>query len=499
MKVLYTRSLFILLFCTIISQTINAQIFTPFSTWNHAGINGIYLQPASIADTRMKFDMSIIGFDINVGNSLYKLKKGFLTSGDFDEIFDEYKIPITNVSNHRVLAGIDVHVLNFMVPLSPKSALGITSRVRTMINVDGIDPNMFELMDQDLSDFIGDSYTIKDLAFRANAWAEVGVTYAREIFDLDKHYLKAGLTVKALQPVTSGYLYIENAGYQVGDPSKPIDQQNADDIWVSAKGEMAFPASFTEFDDFTDPSKMFDDWKVGKNLGFGFDFGLVYEYRPRHANYTNTNGGKSKWNRYEPSKYLFRVGLSILDVGSMKYDSNFPQQINMTASGMDVVNGGVLIPEGDIKDFSTLREAFGLDNPQETHYRVALPTAISLQTDWRINKIFYLGVNPYFALRQKKGNKVGTHYVTSVNVMPRLELAGVGLSLPVTYDQFKAFNIGLGLNLGPLWIGSNNAFNTLLTDVREINVCMAIRLSIYHKNNNKSGSKSLPTVTDTIL
>ncbi len=488
MKFFFTRSLFIVFICFAVFKSANAQVYTPFTGWNHAGIGGVYLQPASIADTRLKFDMTFFGLDINVGNSLYGLKKGFITGGNFDENFDDYKVPLTGINNHRALISAEVQALNFMVPLSPKSALGFTARARWMINVDGIDPNMFDII-EDPGDFTDNNkkYTISDLAFRTNAWAETGITYAREIFDLDKHYLKAGLTVKLLQPVTSAYMYIEKAGYELISDT-PVGSVDPDDyVKLQAKGELAFPAGFNDFEDFTDPSLMFDDFKIGKNLGVGFDFGLVYEYRPDHANYTQSGSGRSKWNRYEPSKYLFRIGLSILDVGSMKYNASMTQSFNMPAPQE--------ILEDDITNLEDLENLFGLQQKQ-TQYRVALPTAISLQTDWRINRTFYLGVNPYMALRQKKGNKVGTHYVTSINVAPRLEMAGLGLSIPMTYDQFKAFNVGIGLRLGPLWVGSNNAFNVLVSDkLREVNVCVALRMSLYHRN---SGSKSKQTITEGI-
>ncbi len=489
MRFFSSRSLIIILLCVFFTNNAKSQPFIPFSTWNHAGVTGVYLQPASIADTRMKFDMTLFGVDVNVGNSFYGMKKGFVTSGDWFDKIDEYSTPLEKIKNHRMQVGLDLQLLNFMVTLSPKSALAFHSRVRTMVNVDGVDPNLFDIMDNDISDFIGQSYTIKDMAFRANAWADFGVTYAREIMDWGPHYLKGGVTLKLVQPVTSGYIYIEDAGYSIKpNPNAQSVDEATEDVWLKAKGEMAMPSGFSDFEDFEDVENMFDDWKFGKNLGVGFDFGAVYEYRPNHENYRHPDN-PSMWKRYEPSKYLFRIGLSVLDVGSMKYTSDWTQSFAM--------NTQEEIPEDEITDFDALRDAFGLKE-QETKYRVGLPSAISIQTDWRIYQWLYLGVNPYFALRQKKGNKVGTHYMTSVNVTPRIEMAGLGFSLPITYDQFHAFNVGVGLQLGPLWVGSSNMFNMMFSNkLREINFCMGMKISIYHKNKNKSKSSN-SVITDTI-
>ena len=486
MNYLFVKRLSVLLIFLLIFDFIQAQIYAPFSTWNHSGISGVYLQPASIADTRFKFDMDLFGFDLTAANNMYELKKK--SYNDWFDNFDEYKYSISGIKNYKALISMDVRALNFMVPLSPKSALGFTARARTMINLDGLNPETFELLDNELVDYIGSSYSINDLSLSFNSWAEAGLTYAREIFDLDKHYLKAGFTLKILQPILSSYLYIENVGYQVGDPSKPIDQQTSDDIWVNAKGKIALPSGFNSFDGFSDADDLFNDFNFRKNIGFGFDFGMVYEYRPHYADFVQRGGGKSKWFRYEPSRYLFRIGVSILDVGSMKYNSDWTQEISMQNTGMDVVNNGVIIPEDKFDDFDVLRSALGIQQ-QPTSYRVALPTAISIQTDWRINRILYLGVNPYFALHQKNGAKPGTHYMTNISVVPRLEMAGFGLSTPLSYNQFNQFNVGLGLQLGPLWLGSNNMFNMLAANnIRELNICMGLKLSLYHVKKNKKGT-----------
>ena len=124
MRNLYCRSLFIILACVsfFIPQG-KSQTFTPFATWNHAGVTGVYLQPASIADTRLKFDMTVFGLDINVANNFYGMKKGFIKSGDLFDNIDNYSTLLKNVKNYQLQMGLDLQLLNFMVTLSPKSAL----------------------------------------------------------------------------------------------------------------------------------------------------------------------------------------------------------------------------------------------------------------------------------------------------------------------------------------------------------------------------------------
>ena len=64
-----------LLFLTILSITqIKAQDYLGFNQSNYAGVTGVYQQPASIADSRMKFDMTLVGTNIYAYNNYISMK-----------------------------------------------------------------------------------------------------------------------------------------------------------------------------------------------------------------------------------------------------------------------------------------------------------------------------------------------------------------------------------------------------------------------------------------
>ena len=47
----------------------HSQDFVGFNQSNYAGVTGVYQQPASIVDGRMKFDMNLIGINIGAYNN----------------------------------------------------------------------------------------------------------------------------------------------------------------------------------------------------------------------------------------------------------------------------------------------------------------------------------------------------------------------------------------------------------------------------------------------
>ena len=64
-----------LLFLTILSATqIKSQDYLGFNQSNYAGVTGVYQQPASIADGRMKFDMTLGGTSIYAYNNYVSMK-----------------------------------------------------------------------------------------------------------------------------------------------------------------------------------------------------------------------------------------------------------------------------------------------------------------------------------------------------------------------------------------------------------------------------------------
>lgn len=45
------------------------------------------------------------------------------------------------------------------------------------------------------------------------AWADLGITYSRVLLDKDKHFLKAGATLKVVKGLAAMYAYSENFNY----------------------------------------------------------------------------------------------------------------------------------------------------------------------------------------------------------------------------------------------------------------------------------------------
>ena len=300
----------VILVCVIITTyQAKAQDWMGFYNSNYAGVYGIGSQPASIADSRYKFQINLVGFSSYTSNNLYQYPlKDLRTNG-----FDDDKLKRTSGhNNHGMITSLDALApLSFMVSMSPKHSFAITARARGVINVEGIDDKTAAFIDKNRisGKFAIDSqesYDLSNVYGQGQGWIEYGATYARVIIDQDAHFLKGGTTLKLLSGQASGYTFIKDLRYN-GEANDLADIANVD---VQA----GYSSPYIGVNEVR-PNLL-------ANPGFGFDLGAVYEFRPNKEDYKYDMDGETGIVPRHRNIYKYRVGFSLLDVGGIKYDKD---------------------------------------------------------------------------------------------------------------------------------------------------------------------------------
>lgn len=183
-----------------------AQSYVGFLTDNYSGVNSVIANPANITDSRFKTDINIVGVSAFAGNDYYGVNLLDALKDDYDFDLDAKKSPSTDNN-----AAINLDVMGgpaFMFNLTETSSLAIFTRARSMVNVTEINGETIDNVDDDTTD----DFVVNEGDFTtfAQAWAEVGVTYARVLMNKEEHFLKGGLTVKYLQGGGTAYAYGKN-------------------------------------------------------------------------------------------------------------------------------------------------------------------------------------------------------------------------------------------------------------------------------------------------
>lgn len=445
-----------------VSSGVYPQRYLPFSTSNYAGVTGVYLQPASIADSRYKFDMTIFGFESTFNNNYlgmdpyYFIHSDEIEMDDFQDFKNKYVKENTAFEDRSLILNLQIEALSLMFNVSDKAAIAFTSGVRGILNVDHMSPELAKIIyeSDDYTDYLGKNLTNANVGLQANLWSEFGITYSRILFDKGEHFLKAGATLKFLQGIGSVYGFSKELSYNFLERDSVSIFHSKINYGASENIDVIFSD-----EDFTVEQL---NYKFATNPSLGFDLGFVYEYRPSWESYKYDLDGKTNLWKKDQNKYLFRLGVSILDIGSVKYKRG-PLSNDFTA---DIANWNYqdqVFGEGYEGFFKTLKDSlkFTFDNSLSDMYKMNLPTAVSLQADVRIAKGFYFNFSPFLALNRGTEDVNKVHYLSTWNLVPRYEGKYFGISIPVQYNSYKQTHVGASLRFGPLWIGSNNIMSLI--------------------------------------
>ncbi len=444
----------ILLLCSI--HALRSQSYQGFLTDNYNGVHGIIANPANIADSRLKLDINLAGVSAFFANDYIGFNLSDAFSGDYSKVFDEAKTFPS--SNNSLATNIDVLGPSVMFNITKKSSIALFTRARGLINVNDIDGSLIEKEGgfDETQDFAINEGVISGAI---NLWAEVGATYAQVLLDQEQHFIKGGISLKYIQSAGNLYAYTDNlsVNYTAGD--ELIETDNG---LVETTGELIFS-------DPTDAEGT--DFNLNRGKGFGADLGLIYEWRPYHAEHTKMDRtGKNLLNK-GINKYKLKFGLSVTDIGQIKNTVGSEEIYNLNEI-QDIDNfDGTDLEDGLEQNFS-----FVQNGPAKNS---TLPTALHANTDWNINSKFYLNLNldmPLTARHKINANRI----MSQVMLTPRYETTWLSFYSPVSIVQYADFQWGLGLRAGPLYIGSGSILSTLLGQTsKSIDAYAGLKIPFY--------------------
>jgi len=490
---------FLPLLILLASLQIKAQDFMGLQSSNYAGVVGLYSNPANIVDNRLKFDMVLIGLNVNVDNNYIGIKRSSIkgtrikdvqnADGTTSKGFVGYSptwdstrntspyywknniVSQTNKYDKSIYSSTRIVLPSFMVQLNKRNALAFNWGVRNYVNIDGISQDLAKL---GFEEFIYPSLwftnlTNKNLSIQQMAWAEYGLTYGHVFKEDGKNFFKAGATVKLLQGLEAAYIYIRDLEYKL-DTKDTVSFFNT---------SVAYGHSDNL--NFSNTTNASDIYKFTSNPGFGFDIGAVYEWRPDYESHKyEMDGEKGLWRR-DHNKYKFKASLAVNDIGGIRFkkgglSNDFTANVNRyNVDKFEIVR--------DVDSFDSLITAdFNSDRDAEKTFKMALPTAINAQLDYNIWKPFYINltanITNFYTKREAK-----VHDFTTISLAPRFDHKWFGLTLPFTYNSLAAkrgqnVQIGTMARLGPLVLGTNDMAGLFTSDVYGANIYFLLKIPV---------------------
>ena len=185
--------------------------------------------------------------------------------------------------------------------------------------------------------------------------------------------------------------------------------------------------------------------------GTGIDLGVAYVYHK--PEYKQPGGYKDNH-----SQYLYKIGFSLLDIGSIKYkDVYYANIVNNSKLGWNIVDEKAKFdntdPGGDLVN-AVLNELPNFKSGSRTE-RIGLPTRAALTLDYQIRPHWFINGTILQSLRGRYSKHA--RHQSYIMVAPRYEREFWEVSVPVFMEyDYRSLRPGLSLRLGPLYLGTNS-------------------------------------------
>ena len=494
MKKNYIRFLALVLFILGL-HSMKAQTFVGLHASNFGGVSNVSYNPA-IADNRFKFDMNLVSLDFKINNNYIGINKTPLfhpdsfSAADFNTKFLKERL---NGKNKKALVGLTVQgPLSFMFSWgknrSNKNAFAFTYNINTIVNIgatnQSIARNSFWGLGNkgnDIQNFLGTTIEGKNMFVNAGVWMDVGLTYSRVIYNKGDHFISVGATLKYIQGLAAAHMVADKF---------TMKYETVDSVTITnASGTL----QHTDFDQFTgSASEIVANIMKNATPTVGADLGMRYEFSPQKDKYKYDMNCKS-WYKLYQDRYKVAVGFSITDIGKVSFKNNNISR-EFTSNDANTVRGsytyfwdlGTEKFNNGIQSIDSLTVTRFKAGQYQDKFSLWLPTAFNLYIDYHIWKGF--GVNLATTISANlASNKNMLQRPSIVTLTPKYDHAWFGAYVPISYDAYGNFQAGLGLRLGPVFLGSSDLFGTLLKKNRfNTDIYLGLKIGIpYRKQPDK--------------
>lgn len=448
-----------------------AQTYPGYRTSNYTGVNGVFFNPANIADNRFKWDVSIFGVNGFIGTSNSGLRFSDIThSLTADSLKSKLLRGNTDVNS---LAYVDILGPSVMISLTPKTSIAITTRTRVFANGRDIDGNLAGavLDGGKTTEGIPFNFNNVNMLIHATGWTDIGASVGQVFTEKGSHhFFKGGLTIKYLAGTADSYLTTQNLTGTVAGPGNTY--------MTNTTGNLSLNTTAADFSNYK-----FSDFFKFNGHGVGGDIGFVYEWRPV------TDYPLYETDRFI-NKYKLKISASLMDVGSIKFDKSTNSAasyvVNIPPAGQFPLNQ---FHGKSIKDYKPILDAspYFTGTNEGNSYHVNLPTTIQASVDYMFSGSFAVNASGQFSTTST--GSFNLYYYNSYSITPRYEKPAFSVSLPLNYNELTKFNAGISFRYGPVFIGSGSVITALIHDSKQADFHIGVHFGMPYKKKIRDTDK----------
>jgi Family of unknown function (DUF5723) len=498
---MFLRIFVFVFFCT--ASIGQCQHWLGYSSSNFAGTNSLFLNPAAVVDSRFKLYVNLAGNDFftvnnyitynapysilglltNTVSNKYRSERGLIIWKD------SYYAETLNGKPKHLHAGGDVRGPSLMYSFkNRKYAIGLTTRGRYQLDMTNVSEETARVIR-----YGTDPIELQNVPFKNqsamltnNGFLEMGLTFGAVLKDDDEDFWKVGISVKRLVGLTNTHASLFDTDYTI----VPVPNVPDREIIEAERLNGYYGYTTDEGLNFKPtPSWLFGSAPAGS--GWGFDLGVVYEYRPDIHGFM-MNMGKPGRRASDPNqnKYKYRISAAITDIGVIQYkNSDLVRQIDVNRENITFSYASFDAQNTISKATKALNYTLSVRAYEnQKAFTIGLPTAFNVSFDYLLKKNWY--VNTRVVQRLGSYDNINVKAQSVLAVTPRYERKWFEVAVPVSiFDNYSNFAVGLGARLGPLVVGSDNLGGLLsIGKPRGLDFYFNLYLPIFHakpQNPNK--------------
>ena len=411
------------------------------SNSNYSGIQGALLNPSSIAGSRIKWDINVFTLDVNFDNNFVYVPKGAVPAFGFGSllkgIVNEDKFA-TNYDPNNPNKKYNFVVTNellgpsFQFQINDSMAVGFSIANRMVSNIRDIPGATAQNAYAHLQESSLFNTPLSDQSSRLNSmdWLEYALHYAVVLRDDGMNKWKAGVSLKYLQGIAAAYVTNTHINYSISDTT------------AISFGQTSVDYGRTDYNSLK-------DGHLNHGHGWGADIGLTFI----HANDTKKD-----------DDYQYKIGLSLMDLGSLNFNRN-SAAFHLQGDNVTYANWHRDVMANNAQVDRTLSALFyeGDSSASQTAagFKMGLPTALSIQADWKIRDHFF--ANATIVKGFGHGDNPGVRQPDIYAVAPRYESKWWDVSLPLSliyYGNLKP-RVGIAARYAFFFFGGDAPFPLL--------------------------------------
>ncbi|MCS6917655.1 MAG: DUF5723 family protein [Chitinophagales bacterium] len=442
----------LLLLFGIVCSTAQAQNYLGIRHSNYAGMLGAMFNPSTMVDARLPWDIHLGSFTISGDNNFLYIPKDSLKFLGFGRIVDlvkqkhfytRFERSDPNQTYDMSVAAEGMGPSGYFTFGKGRHALGAHTAGRFYLVINDAPGHQGQQAYYENRDTTLYGLTLPDDDTKANTlgWFEYGLSYAQLLYHKNGHLVKGGLGIKYLHGVGGAYIKDVVGSYNIFD-RKNLFYYNG----TAEYGGIDY-ASY-------DPIKKYNDLIHGD--GWGGSIGFTYERKRDSSEFTYEIDCK-KLVDPNASQYKYRIGLSLIDVGKIKFDRNASTYRLQTDSSNWYDWPAVKFRSFDHFNrwVSYVIMGDSLSSYQNDHFTMALPAAVHLTADWNVHKNWYVNATVVKGFNHQSGQ--GVVHPDVYSVIPRYETQTVEVSMPLSLFSYHNLRprIGLCARFGYFFIGGD--------------------------------------------